>query len=76
MSRVCQLTGKKGQTGNRVSKSNAKTKHRFGINLQTKRIWSESKQKFVSLRVCTSTLRTIDKMGLDKYLKKLSSKAK
>lgn len=71
MSRVCQLTGKKGQVGNRVSKSNRKTKHLFMANLQSKKLWSEKQQKFLSLRVCASTLRTIDKLGLDNYLKKL-----
>ena len=70
MSRVCELSGKGVQTGHRVSHSNIKTKHRFLPNLQKKRCWSANLKKFVTLRVCTSTLRTIDKIGLDAYAKR------
>ena len=65
MSKVCQLSEKRPQTGHRVSHSNIKTKHRFLPNLQKKRFWSADLKKFVSLKVATSTIRTIDKVGLD-----------
>ena len=74
MSRVCQLSGKKAQTGHRVSHSNIKTKHRFLPNLHKKRCWSANLQKFVTLRVSASALRTIDKVGLDAYAKKVGLK--
>lgn len=74
MSKVCQLSKKGPQSGHRVSHSNVKTKHKFLPNLQKKRCWSESLQKFVVLRVSTSALRTIDKMGLDNYAKKAKLK--
>jgi large subunit ribosomal protein L28 len=68
MAKRCELTGKGIQVGNRVSHSNIKTKHRFLPNLQKKRFWSVEKKKFVTLRVCASTIRTIDKVGFDTYL--------
>ncbi len=65
MSRRCELTGKGVQVGHRVSHSNIKTKHRFLPNLHTKRFWSELKKKFITLKVSTAAIRTIDKVGLD-----------
>ena len=74
MSRKCP-TGKGIQVGHRVSHSNIKTKHRFLPNLQTKRFWSDSKKKFVSLRVSTAAIRTIDKIGLDAFMHQNGIKA-
>ena len=74
MSKVCQLSKKRPQSGHRVSHSNIKTNHKFLPNLQKKRCWSENLQKFVVLRVSTSALRTIDKIGLDNYAKKAKLK--
>lgn len=76
MSRKCTLSGKGVQVGNRVSHSNIKSKHRFLPNLQKKRLWSDNLGKFVTLRVATSTLRTIDKIGLDAYAKRAGLKLK
>lgn len=74
MSRKCELSGKGVQVGHRVSHSNIKSKHRFLPNLQKKRFWSDERSKFVTLRVSTSTIRTIDKVGLDKYIKQTGLK--
>lgn len=74
MSRVCELSGKNPLVGHRVSHSNIKTKHRFLPNLQKKRLWSDSKKKYVTLTISMSTLRTIDKIGLDRYAKKVGLK--
>ena len=76
MSRVCELSGKRVQVGHRVSHSNIKTKHRFLPNLQKKRLWSDRMKKFVTLKVSTAALRTIDKLGLDKYAHKVGIKLK
>ena len=70
MSKRCSLTGKGVQVGHRVSKSNIKTKHRFEPNLQKKKFWSKEKNKFVTLKVASSTIRSIDKVGFDRFLKK------
>lgn len=76
MSRVCELTGKGVQTGHRVSHSNIKTKHRFLPNLQKKRCWSANLKKFITLRLSTAALRTVDKVGLDAYAKRIGLKLK
>lgn len=67
MSRVCDLSGKRAQVGRRVSHSHIRTKHRFEVNLQKKRFWSETHKKYYTFKVATSTMRTIDKVGLDSY---------
>ena len=74
MSRVCQVTGKKPMAGNNVSHANNKTRRRFLPNLQNKRIWVESEQRFVKLRVSHKGLRIIDKQGIDKVLAGLRAK--
>lgn len=65
MSRVCQITGKRPQSGNNVSHAHNKTRRRFLPNLQTKRFWLESEKRFVRLRVSHKGLRIIDKRGID-----------
>jgi large subunit ribosomal protein L28 len=74
MARRCDISGKKTLSGHRVSHSNIKTKHRFLPNLHTKRLWSESKKKFLTLKLSIAALRTIDKIGLDNYLRKMKIK--
>ncbi|WP_374335837.1 50S ribosomal protein L28 [Methyloversatilis sp.] len=68
MSRVCQVTGKSPMVGNNVSHANNKTKRRFLPNLQQRRFWLESENRFISLRVSTKGLRTIDKKGIEAVL--------
>jgi len=69
MSRICQLSGKKPMVGNNVSHSNKKTKRRFDINLIKKRFYIPSQDKWITLKVTTSTLKTIDKKGISEVLK-------
>ncbi len=68
MARVCQVTGKKPVAGNNVSHANNKTKRRFLPNLQRRRFWVESENRWVSLRLTNAALRTIDKNGIDAVL--------
>ncbi|MFK7731316.1 MAG: 50S ribosomal protein L28 [Pseudomonadales bacterium] len=68
MSRVCQVTGKKPQTGNNVSHAKNRTRRRFLPNLHTHRFWVESEKRFVKLRVSTKGMRIIDKHGIEKVL--------
>ena len=70
MSKVCQLTGKRPITGNNVSHSNRKTKRKFYPNLQTKKFFVPESGEWVTLKVSTSALRTIDKNGITSVLKK------
>lgn len=74
MPKVCDLTGKKPITGNHVSHSNHKTKRRFFPNLQTKRFFMPETGEWVTLKVSASAIRTISKLGLYSYIKKLEKK--
>jgi large subunit ribosomal protein L28 len=74
MSRVCEITGKGPMTGNRVSHANNKRRRRFLPNLHVQRFWLESERRFVSLRVSTRGLRTIEKKGIDKVVAELRAK--
>jgi large subunit ribosomal protein L28 len=60
--------------GNHVSHANNKTKRRFLPNLQRRRFWVESENRWVSLRLTTNALRTIDKNGIDVILADLRAK--
>ena len=68
MSRVCQVTGKRVQTGNNVSHANNKTRRRFLPNLHERRFWVASENRWVKLRVSMAALRTIYKNGIDAVL--------
>lgn len=71
MSRVCQITGKRPMSGNTVSHANNRRRRRFLPNLHVQRFWLESERRFVSLRVSTRGLRTIEKNGIEKVVAKL-----
>jgi len=71
MARVCQITGKVPMTGNYVSHSNIKTKRRFLPNLQTKRFFLAEEDKWITLKISTDGLRTINKRGLYTVVKEL-----
>jgi len=71
MSRVCQVTGKRPVTGNTVSHANNRRRRRFLPNLHTQRFWLESERRFVSLRISTKGLRTIEKKGIEEVVKEL-----
>ncbi|RNI28756.1 50S ribosomal protein L28 [Rufibacter latericius] len=70
MARVCDLTGKRVQVGNRVSHANNKTKRKFYPNLQKKRFYIPEEDAWVTLKVSTSAIRTISKNGISAVLKK------
>lgn len=74
MSRVCQLTGKRTISGNNVSHSNSKTKRKFYPNLQKKTFYIPEEDRYVTLKVSTSAIRTITKLGISTYLRKMRKK--
>ena len=74
MSRVCELTGKKAMVGNNVSHALNRTKRKFGANLIKKRFYIPEEDKWVTLRVSTSALKTINKIGIYAALKEAKSK--
>ena len=71
MARVCQVTGKRPITGNKVSHSNIKTKRRFLPNLQTKRFFLAEEDRWVTLKLSSDAIRTINKNGLYTVVKEL-----
>ncbi|MDC0931783.1 50S ribosomal protein L28 [Methylophilaceae bacterium] len=76
MARVCDVTGKKTTTGNNVSHAKNRTRRKFLPNLQNRKIWVESENRWVSMKISGAALRTIDKLGIDKVLKKMRADGK
>jgi large subunit ribosomal protein L28 len=74
MSRVCQVTGKGPIVGNHVSHANNKTKRRYLPNLQYRRLWVESENRYVKMRLTNAGLRTIDKKGIDVVLAEMRAR--
>ena len=74
MSRVCQLTGKSVMVGNNVSHSNRKTKRKFLPNLISKRFFIPEENDYITLKISTSALRTINKKGISACLKEAREK--
>jgi large subunit ribosomal protein L28 len=74
MSRVCQVTGKRPITGNTVSHANNRKRRRFLPNLHTQRFWLEGEKRWVTLRVSTNAMRTIEKNGLEAVLADLRAR--
>ena len=72
MSRVCEITGKKAIVGNNVSHSNTKTKRKFNVNLKVKKFYIPEEDKWITMRISTSALRTINKNGISAVLKEYS----
>ncbi len=70
MARVCDITGKRARSGNNVSHANNRTKRKFYPNLQKKRFYLPEEGKWITLKVSTSALRTINKNGITAVLKK------
>jgi large subunit ribosomal protein L28 len=76
MSRICTVTKKRPLVGNNISHANNKTKRRLLPNLQNHRYWSETQKRFITLRVSTRAMKTIDKLGLDVVLARLEADKK
>jgi len=74
MARTCDITGKRMMVGIKVSHSNKKTLRRFYPNIQTKRFFIPEENRWVTLKVSTSILRTINKKGISAVLKEYREK--
>ncbi|MFP4581565.1 MAG: 50S ribosomal protein L28 [Candidatus Sumerlaeia bacterium] len=74
MSRRCQITGKKNNTANNVSHSNHRTKRLQKANIISKRVYLPSKKQWVILKLSTQALRTLEKVGVEEYLRKTGTK--
>ncbi len=75
MSKVCELTGVGPLYGNNVSHSNRKTRRRFNPNLQKKRFFVPETGEWIELKLTAKAMRSIDKLGIYSFLKKLANKA-
>ncbi len=69
MSRVCELTGAKANNGMAVSHSHITTKKLQQVNLQKRRLWWQEGNKWVTMRISTKALKSIQKVGLNKFAK-------
>ena len=74
MAKVCQVTGKRPQSGNSVSHANNKTRRRWLPNLHERRFWVPSENRWIKLKVSAHGLRTIDKNGIETVLAELRSR--
>ena len=74
MAKVCPITGKRPAFGNKVSRANNKTRRRWEPNLQLKRIWVASENRFIRMRVSARGLRTIQKLGVETALRQAAKK--
>jgi large subunit ribosomal protein L28 len=74
MSRICDLTGKGSLVGNNVSNSNVKTKRRFHPNLKLKKFYIPEEDKWITLKVSTSAVKTISKNGISACISKFVKK--
>ena len=70
MSKICQITGKRAMVGNNVSHAMNKTKRKFSVNLVKKRFYIAEEDRWVSLKISTAVLKTINKNGIAAVLKK------
>ena len=69
MAKVCEITGKRPRVGNHVSHAKNRTKRRFYPNLQTKKFFLSKEDAWITLKVSTSVLRTINKKGIESVLR-------
>lgn len=74
MSKVCELTGKRAMSGNNVSHALNRTKRKFNVNLIKKRFYIPEEDKWITLKVSTSALKTINKKGISAVLKEARAK--
>lgn len=76
MAKVCEVTGKKPMSGNRVSHANNKTRRTFEPNLHEHRFWVPSENRFIRLRVSAAAMKTIDKLGIEAVLRQMKQDKK
>jgi large subunit ribosomal protein L28 len=74
MSAVCQVTGKKPGYGKQVSHSHRRTSRRWEPNLQRRRYWLASQNRWIRLRVSTKGMKVIDKRGIESVVAELRAK--
>jgi len=76
MSKNCEITEKKVMFGKNVSKSLNRTKRRFDVNLIKKRFFIPDENKWITLKISASALKTINKKGISEVLKEARKQGK
>ena len=71
MSAVCQVTGRKPSFGKSVSHSHRRTSRRWDPNIQSKRWFLASENRWVTLRVSAKGIKTVDKQGIEAVVRRL-----
>lgn len=74
MSRVCQVTGRRPVAGNNVSHSHRATKRRFEPNIQSRRYWLSSENRWVRLRVSARGIKVIDRRGIERVVAEIRAR--
>jgi large subunit ribosomal protein L28 len=74
MANICQITGKKAISGNNVSHAMNKSKRKFKPNLQTKKFYIPSEDKWVTLKISASGIRNINRLGIETAMKQAVDK--
>ncbi|MTD58554.1 50S ribosomal protein L28 [Amycolatopsis pithecellobii] len=74
MSKVCQVTGTRPGYGKQVSHSHRRTSRRWEPNLQSRRFWLPSENRWIRLRVSARGIKTIDKRGIEAVAAELKAR--
>ncbi len=74
MAKVCQVTGKRPMSGNNVSHANNKTKRRFLPNLQKKRFFLPSENRWIRMKVSARAIKTISKKGIEAVVREMRAR--
>jgi large subunit ribosomal protein L28 len=87
MSKVCQVTGRRPSRGYKYAirgiakkkkgiglKVTGKTKRRFLPNLAKKRIWFAEENRFITLKLSSAALRTIDRLGIASVVREMRAR--
>jgi len=74
MARVCEVSSKRPVVGNKVSHANNKTKRRFYPNLHTKKFFVAEENKWITLKVSSKVIKTINLKGISAVLKEARQK--
>ena len=74
MSKICQVTGKRPLSGNKVSHAKNRSKRTFEPNLHKHKFWVESEKRYISLNVSAKGMRIIDKKGIEQVLSEIRSR--
>lgn len=71
MSAHCQVTGRKPSFGKSVSHSHRRTNRRWNPNIQRRRYYLPSEDRYVTLSVSTKSIKTIDRDGIEAVVARL-----